>query len=230
MRRPNKLSIIGNGVVIDPWALFKEIEGLRGQGVEVTPETLKIAGNACLILPLHARLAQARDVARGSGRLGTTGRGIGPAYEDKVARRAIRVCDLADAQHLGERVAQLLLHHNALLRGLDGEEIDPTSILEPLREMAPRILPYADTVWRRLDQARRDGQRGLFEGAQGALLDVDHGTYPFVTSSNTLAGTAAGGSGLGLAIVKHLCRASGVSVSLHSLPGHGSTYTLRFPR
>ncbi len=183
--RPDKLSIIGNGVVIDPWALFEEIEGLRGQGVEVTPRNLKIAGNACLILPLHAQLDQAREKARGSGRLGTTGRGIGPAYEDKVARRAIRLCDLADDQLLPERVDQLLLHHNALLRGLEAEEIDPPTILEPLREMAPKILPYADTVWRRLDQARMDGSRVLFEGAQGALLDVDHGTYPFVTSSNT---------------------------------------------
>jgi adenylosuccinate synthase len=193
--RQNKLSIIGNGVVIDPWALFEEIEGLRGQGVEVTPENLRIADNACLILPLHGRLDRAREEARGSGRLGTTGRGIGPAYEDKAARRAIRVCDLADDENLAERVDQLLLHHNALLRGLEAEQIEPDSILGPLREMAPRILPYADTVWRCLDQARRDGRRVLFEGAQGALLDVDHGTYPFVTSSNTHAGQAAVGTG-----------------------------------
>ena len=193
--RQNKLSIIGNGVVIDPWALFEEIEGLRGQGVEVTPKNLRIADNVCLILPLHGRLDRAREEARGSGRLGTTGRGIGPAYEDKVARRAIRVCDLADDGHLAERVDQLLLHHNALLRGLEAEQIEPDSILGPLREMAPKILPYADTVWRCLDRARRDGRRVLFEGAQGALLDVDHGTYPFVTSSNTHAAQAAVGTG-----------------------------------
>ncbi len=194
--RPGKLSIIGNGVVIDPWALLDEIDVVRQQGVEVSPETLRIAENACLILPLHASLDRAREEARGSGKLGTTGRGIGPAYEDKVARRAIRVCDLAEPDQLAERVDQLLLHHNALLRGLGAAEIDAASILGPLREVAPRILPFADTVWRSLDAAVRSGKRILFEGAQGAMLDVDHGTYPYVTSSNTHAGQAAAGAGV----------------------------------
>ncbi len=194
--RPGKLSIIGNGVVIDPWALLNEIDTIRGQGVEVTPETLKVADNACLILPLHATLDRAREEARGSGRIGTTGRGIGPAYEDKVARRAIRICDLAEESGLDELVDQLLLHHNALLRGLGAEEVAAASVLEPLREIAPRLLPYADTVWRSLDTAGRSGKRILFEGAQGAMLDVDHGTYPFVTSSNTHAGQAAVGAGI----------------------------------
>ena len=194
--RPGKLSIIGNGVVIDPWALLDEIGVVRTQGVEVSPETLKIAENACLILPLHAVLDRAREDARGSGRLGTTGRGIGPAYEDKVARRAIRVCDLAEPDQLAERVDHLLLHHNALLRGLGAAEIDASSLLAELCEVAPRILPFADSVWRSLDAAIRSGKRILFEGAQGAMLDVDHGTYPYVTSSNTHAGQAAVGAGV----------------------------------
>jgi adenylosuccinate synthase len=194
--RPGKLSIIGNGVVIDPWALLDEIELVRTQGVEVSPETFKIAENACLILPLHGTLDRAREDARGSGRLGTTGRGIGPAYEDKVARRAIRVCDLAEPDQLPERVDQLLLHHNALLRGLGAAEIDAASLLAQLYEVAPRILPFADSVWRSLDAAVRSGKRILFEGAQGAMLDVDHGTYPYVTSSNTHAGQAAVGAGV----------------------------------
>ena len=194
--RPGKISIIGNGVVIDPWALDAEIEKLRAQGLEISPKTLMIADNACLILPLHATLDRAREAARGKGKLGTTGRGIGPAYEDKVARRAIRVCDLAEQDQLADRVAQLLLHHNALRRGLGAEEITPDEILDPLREITPRILPYADNVWLCLKEARRSGKRILFEGAQGVMLDVDHGTYPFVTSSNTHAGTAAVGSGI----------------------------------
>jgi len=195
--RPNKTSIIGNGVVVDPWALLREIEGIRVQGVTVTPENLKLAENACLILPLHGIVDRAREEARGSGRIGTTGRGIGPAYEDKIARRAIRVSDLSDTELLGERVDDLLQHHNAVLRGLGATEIKRDEILEPLREITPAILPFADTVWRFLDDARRQGKRILFEGAQGAMLDVDHGTYPFVTSSNTLAGQAAAGSGVG---------------------------------
>ncbi len=194
--RPGKLSIIGNGVVIDPWALLDEIELVRAQGVEISPETLKVAENACLILPLHAALDGAREDARGSGRLGTTRRGIGPAYEDKVARRAIRVCDLAEPDQLAGRVDQLLLHHNALLRGLGAAEIDASSLLAQLYEVAPRILPFADSVWRSLDAAVRSGKRILFEGAQGAMLDVDHGTYPYVTSSNTHAGQAAVGAGV----------------------------------
>ena len=195
--RPGKLSVIGSGVVVDPWALLDEIDAIRPMGVEVTPETLCVAENACLILPLHPLLDHAREAAKGSARIGTTGRGIGPAYEDKVGRRAIRLCDLADADGLAPRVDQLLDHHNALLRGLGAEPFDRDDLIDRLRRVAPRILPYAAPVWLRLDEARRRGRRILFEGAQGAMLDVDHGTYPYVTSSNTLAGQAAAGSGLG---------------------------------
>ncbi|MEE9139639.1 MAG: adenylosuccinate synthase [Alphaproteobacteria bacterium] len=195
--RPGKLSVIGNGVVIDPWALLDEIEALRARGIDVTPDSLKIAENAALILPFHGEIDRAREAARGRSKIGTTGRGIGPAYEDKVGRRAIRVCDLREPAELAERADQLLFHHNALLRGLGAREIDKGELLAALEEVAPKILPYADRVWERLDEARRQGRRILFEGAQGAMLDVDHGTYPFVTSSNTLAGQAAVGSGLG---------------------------------
>jgi len=195
--RPGKLSIIGNGVVIDPWALIEELERLAGQGIAVTPERLRIAENAALILPSHGAVDRARESARGDGKIGTTGRGIGPAYEDKVGRRAVRVCDLADEDLLSERLDGLLLHHNAVLRGLDQPLVDKAEVLDKLRAVAPRILPFADRVWACLDDARRAGRRILFEGAQGAMLDVDHGTYPFVTSSNTVAGQAAAGSGVG---------------------------------
>jgi adenylosuccinate synthase len=195
--RRDKLSIIGNGVVIDPWALVDELDRLREQGVELTPERLKIAENACLILPLHGQVDRAREEARGAERIGTTGRGIGPAYEDKVGRRAIRVCDLMDDDLLEERLDHLLLHHNALFRGLGRAEFDRAELLTGLREIAPRILPFVDRVWDVLDRARKQGQRILFEGAQGAMLDVDHGTYPFVTSSNTVSGQALTGSGFG---------------------------------
>jgi adenylosuccinate synthase len=194
--RPGKLSIIGNGVVVDPWALIGEIDAICAKGVEVTPETLKLADNAALILPSHGALDRAREQRRGEKKLGTTGRGIGPAYEDKVGRRAIRVCDLADPQALEWRVDDVLLHHNALLRGLGEAEVDRGTLLAQLREIAPRVLPYAGPVWRLLDEVRAQGKRILFEGAQGAMLDVDHGTYPFVTSSNTVAGQAAAGSGV----------------------------------
>jgi adenylosuccinate synthase len=194
--RPGKLSIIGNGVVVDPWALVAEIDAIRKKGVAVTPENLKLADNAALILPSHGALDRAREARSGAGRIGTTGRGIGPAYEDKVGRRALRVCDLADPKALEARLEPLLLHHNALLRGLDEPEIDRADLVAKLRAIAPQILPYAGQVWRLLDEARRNGRRILFEGAQGAMLDVDHGTYPFVTSSNTLAGQAAAGSGI----------------------------------
>ncbi len=195
--RPGKLSVIGNGVVVDPWALLDEIEAIRGQGVEITPDSLVLAENAALILPVHGAVDRAREAAAGKGKIGTTGRGIGPAYEDKVARRAIRVCDLADPDILPEKVERLLLHHNALLRGLGAEEMAAGDLLEKLTAVAERILPFADVVWRRLDQVRRAGRRILFEGAQGAMLDIDHGTYPFVTSSNTVAAQAAAGAGIG---------------------------------
>ncbi len=195
--RKGKLSIIGNGVVIDPWALLDEIDGLRKQGVNVTPKNLRIAENAPLILPLHRHLDLAREEASGVSKIGTTKRGIGPAYEDKVARRAIRVCDLADAENLAERIKALLVHHNALQRGMGLDPIDGDALCKELLDLAPRLLPFAGTVWRELHTARRAGKRILFEGAQGAMLDIDHGTYPYVTSSNTLAGQAATGSGIG---------------------------------
>ena len=194
--RPGKLSIIGNGVVVDPWALLAEIDTMRGKGLDISPKNLRLADNAALILPSHAALERTREERRGDRKLGTTGRGIGPAYEDKVGRRAVRVCDLADKQALEDRVDEVLLHHNALLRGLDAPPVDRGELLAALHEVAPEILPYADRCWRLLDEARRQGRRILFEGAQAAMLDVDHGTYPYVTSSNALAGQVAAGSGI----------------------------------
>ena len=192
-----KPSVIGSGVVVDPWALIDEIGRIEAQGVKITPELLTLADNACLILPLHRDLDQAREAQAGQTKIGTTGRGIGPAYEDKAGRRAIRVGDLSDPEALDAKIQRLLAHHNALRRGLDLPEVD-ASLKAQLLEIAPKVLPFAtQPVWRMLDQAYRDGRRILFEGAQGTLLDVDHGTYPYVTSSNTVAGQAAAGSGLG---------------------------------
>ncbi|MFQ5971014.1 MAG: adenylosuccinate synthase [Alphaproteobacteria bacterium] len=202
--REGKLGIIGNGVVVDPWALLEEIDELRGQGIDVTPERLRIAENAVLILPLHRHLDQALEKARGENRLGTTGRGIGPAYEDKIARRAIRLSDLADKETLRARMDQLLFHHNALLRGLGASEVDRDALLGELEALAPKVLPYADAVWRLLHEVQHQGKRILFEGAQGVMLDVDHGTYPFVTSSNTVAGQVAAGCGIGPASVDYV--------------------------
>jgi adenylosuccinate synthase len=196
-----KLGIIGNGVVVDPEALLTEIARLTAQGLVITPETLRIAENATLILPLHGALDRAREAARGEHRIGTTGRGIGPAYEDKVARRAIRVCDLAEPETLSAKLDELLLHHNTLLRGLGAQAFEKAVLLDRLLELAPLLLPFAEPVWERLDEARRAGKRILFEGAQAVMLDVDHGTYPFVTSSNTVAATAASGSGVGPGVV-----------------------------
>jgi adenylosuccinate synthase len=196
-----KLGIIGNGVVVDPEALLTEMARLTAQGLVITPETLRIAENAPLILPLHGALDRAREAARGEQKIGTTGRGIGPAYEDKVARRAIRVCDLAEPQTLSAKLDELLLHHNTLLRGLGAEPFEKAVLLDRLLELAPLLLPFAEPVWERLDEARRLGRRILFEGAQAVMLDVDHGTYPFVTSSNTVAATAASGSGVGPGVV-----------------------------
>ena len=192
-----KMGIIGNGVVIDPEALLAEIDRVRAQGLVVSPETLRIAENAVLILPVHGALDRAREAARGEKKIGTPGRGIGPAYEDKVGRRAIRMCDLGEPETLSEKLDELLLHHNALLVGLGAPVVEKGPMLEWLLTLAPRILPYVEPVWERLDAARRAGTRILFEGAQAVMLDVDHGTYPFVTSSNTLAATAASGSGIG---------------------------------
>ncbi|AEV39169.1 Adenylosuccinate synthase [Pseudovibrio sp. FO-BEG1] len=193
-----KLSVIGNGVVIDPHALVAEIERLEAQGVKISPEILRVADNATLILSLHRELDALREDASPAGtKIGTTKRGIGPAYEDKVGRRAIRVMDLANMSTLPAKIDRLLTHHNAILRGLGRDEISPETIYQELESVADKILPYMDKAWYMLDKARREGKRLLFEGAQGALLDNDHGTYPFVTSSNTVAGQAAAGSGLG---------------------------------
>jgi len=195
--RSGKLSVIGNGVVIDPWALADEIARLSGQGVEVSPDNFRIAENATLILPLHRELDALREAAAGAGKIGTTKRGIGPAYEDKVGRRAIRVMDLQNLKSLHAKIERLLTHHNALRRGLGETEISAEELHGQLAEIAPSILPFMDTVWSLLDRCRREGKRILFEGAQGTLLDIDHGTYPFVTSSNTVAAQAATGSGIG---------------------------------
>jgi adenylosuccinate synthase len=192
-----KLSVIGNGVVVDPWALLDEIARVEKQGVRITPELLALADNACLILPIHRELDSAREAAAGAGRIGTTGRGIGPAYEDKVGRRAIRVADLADRAAIDMKLERLLTHHNALRRGLGLEPADGEALIAGLLEVAPKILPFARPVWRILAERAKSGERILFEGAQGALLDIDHGTYPFVTSSNTVAGQAAAGAGVG---------------------------------
>lgn len=195
--RSNKLAVIGNGVVIDPWALLSEIEKLSGQGLTITRDNLRIAENATLILPFHRELDVMREEAAGDGKIGTTGRGIGPAYEDKVGRRAIRMEDLRNLETLGPKVDRLLLHHNALRRGLGQPEVSKDVVMRELHEIAPKVVPFIDVTWDLLDEERRAGKRILFEGAQGALLDVDHGTYPFVTSSNTVAAQAATGAGIG---------------------------------
>jgi adenylosuccinate synthase len=194
--RPGKLAVIGSGVVLDPYALLEEIGRLAAQGVAVSPDNLRIADNVTLILSLHRELDVAREAAV-HHRIGTTGRGIGPAYEDKVGRRAIRLMDLAEPAYLDRKFDRLLAHHNALRRGLGLPEVAMQTLREELLAVAPKVLPYMDRVWAVLDDRRRRGDRILFEGAQGALLDVDHGTYPFVTSSNTVAGQAATGAGLG---------------------------------
>jgi adenylosuccinate synthase len=208
--RRGKLSVIGNGVVIDPHALLEEIDRLRGQGIDVTPENLRVAENATLILPLHQELDAIRESGNPLTRVGTTRRGIGPAYEDKVGRRAIRVMDLAEPQALGRKIERLLTHHNALRRGMGLTPVAADTVHGQLESVAARVLPYMDSVWSLLDRKRREGKRILFEGAQGALLDIDHGTYPFVTSSNTVAAQAATGSGLGPAAIDYvlgICKA-----------------------
>ena len=195
--RSGKLSVIGNGVVLDPWHFKKEIEKLRAQGITIDQSNLIIAENTPLILPIHGELDRARESLEDIAKIGTTGRGIGPAYEDKVGRRAIRVSDLADTDTLEERVSRLLLHHNSLRRGMGLSEASAEDLIISLKKIAPEILKYAAPVWNILNKKRRAGQRILFEGAQGSLLDIDFGTYPFVTSSNVIAGQAATGSGVG---------------------------------
>ncbi|MCA1909000.1 MAG: adenylosuccinate synthase [Magnetospirillum sp.] len=216
-----KLSIIGNGVVVDPWALLDEIKRISDQGVNITPDVLKIAENACLILPLHGHLDRAREEASGAAKIGTTGRGIGPAYEDRVGRRAIRVCDLADDRVLEAKLDKLMTHHNALLAGLGAQPLDAQEVLRQIKDVAPKILPYADVVWQRLDEIRHTRKRVLFEGAQGAMLDVDHGTYPFVTSSSTVSGNAGTGSGVGpgqVGYVLGICKAYTTRVGAGPFP------------
>ena len=203
--RGGKLSVIGNGVVLDPWHLMHEIEGIRAQGVTITPQTLMIAENTPLILPIHGELDRAREeAARAGTKIGTTGRGIGPCYEDKVGRRAVRLADLADDATLVARVDRALQHHDPLRRGLGIDPVDREALIDALRAIAPQILPFAGPVWQVMHEARRAGKRILFEGAQGALLDIDFGTYPFVTSSNVIAGQAATGTGLGPGAVDYV--------------------------
>ena len=202
--RPGKRSMLGNGVVLDPWAFVKEVEAIASKGINVTPDNLCIAENAALILPVHRELDEMREGANSGVKIGTTKRGIGPAYEDKAGRRAIRVIDLAEPETLALKVEGLLAHHNALRRGNRLEEFEVAPLVEMLLEIAPRILPFAAPVWRLLDEAKRKGERILFEGAQGTMLDVDHGTYPFVTSSNTVAGQAAAGAGVGPAAIGYV--------------------------
>ena len=219
--RKGKLSVIGNGVVIDPWHLLSEIQGLRTQGIEISPKNLLIAENCPIILPVHGALDRAREAARGDSKIGTTGRGIGPAYEDKVARRGIRICDLGEPDILRVKIDSLLHYHNALLHGLGVETFDEGALYKQLMEIAPQILPYVGVVWSRLEAARKEGKLMLFEGAQGALLDVDHGTYPFVTSSNTVAANAATGSGVGPRVVGRavgICKAYTTRVGAGPFP------------
>jgi adenylosuccinate synthase len=219
--RGGKLSVIGNGVVLDPHALLEEIGRLKQLGVTVSRDNLRIAENATLILPLHQELDVAREAASGKSAIGTTGRGIGPAYEDKVGRRAIRLMDLADLQMLNGKIERLLAHHNALRRGLGMAELKPRTLYDELAAVAPKVLPYMDSVWLLLDAKRREGKRILFEGAQGALLDIDHGTYPYVTSSNTVASQAATGSGLGPSAIDYvlgICKAYTTRVGAGPFP------------
>lgn len=202
--RPGKLSIIGNGVVVNPTALLKEIKTVREKGVEISPENLLVAENANLILPVHEELDEAMEIARGGTPIGTTKRGIGPCYEDKIARRGIRVCDLRYPDLLREKLEAMMRHHNILLKGFGMKEIDPGVMYDALMEIAPEILRYAGVAWIKLDQAKTDGKKILFEGAQGTMLDIDHGTYPFVTSSNTVAASASSGTGMGVNAIKYV--------------------------
>ncbi len=216
--RPGKLAVIGNGVVVDPWAFIAEVEKIRAQGVTVTPETLVVAENATLILPLHRELDEARETSNSLQAIGTTKRGIGPAYEDKVGRRALRVVDLKDPAGLRAKVERLLAHHNALRRGGNLDEIEADDVVAMLAGIAPKILPFVGSAWRTLDAAHRAGKRILFEGAQAVLLDIDHGTYPYVTSSNTVAGQAAAGSGVG---PRHVGYVLGIAKAYTTRVGEG---------
>ncbi len=219
--RPSKLSVIGNGVVFDAQAFLDEVARLTSQGVEISPNNLRVAENVTLILELHRELDAQRESSNTGTAIGTTRRGIGPAYEDKVGRRAIRLMDLADLHSLPRKIDRLLAHHNALRRGMNLPEVDGRALYGDLAALAPKVLPYAETVWALLDAKRREGKRILFEGAQGALLDVDHGTYPYVPSSNTVAAQAATGSGMGPGAVGYvlgICKAYTTRVGLGPFP------------
>jgi adenylosuccinate synthase len=219
--RKGKLSVIGNGVVVDPWHLLNEIAELKGKGIEISPKNLLIAENCPVILPVHAALDRAREAARGEAKIGTTGRGIGPAYEDKAARRAIRLCDFGEPEVLRAKLDYLLHYHNALLKGFGVENFDTDGLYEKIMDIASQIMPYVGVVWSRLEAARKQGKLMLFEGAQGALLDVDHGTYPYVTSSNTVAANAAVGSGIGAKTVGRvvgICKAYTTRVGAGPFP------------
>ena len=195
--RKNKISIIGNGVVVDPWALLDEIKEIKSKGVEISEENLILSESANLILPFHKEMDEIREDAAGKAKIGTTRRGIGPAYEDKVGRRSIRVMDLISEKNLDHRLETVLLHHNAIRKGLGKELFEKNKLKKDLLEIAPQILKFSKPVWKKIDEFKNEGKKILFEGAQGILLDVDHGTYPFVTSSNTVASSAATGSGCG---------------------------------
>lgn len=216
--RKNTHSVIGNGVVLDPWALLEEIAAVGKQGVKVTPDNLSIAANVPLILPLHGELDRITEEARGRNKIGTTGRGIGPAYEDKIGRRAIRLCDLADAKALSGKIERLLVHHNALRRGFGVAETDESALVQKLLDIAPKVLPFAKPVWKMLDDAQAARKQILFEGAQGMMLDIDHGTYPYVTSSNIVAAQAATGSGFS---TEHLDFVLGITKAYTTRVGEG---------
>lgn len=216
--RKNTHSVIGNGVVLDPWALLEEIAAVGKQGVKVTPDNLSIAENVPLILPLHGELDRITEEARGRNKIGTTGRGIGPAYEDKIGRRAIRLCDLADAKALSGKIERLLVHHNALRRGYGVAETDESALVQKLLDIAPKVLPFAKPVWKMLADAQTARKQILFEGAQGMMLDIDHGTYPYVTSSNIVAAQAATGSGFS---TEHLDFVLGITKAYTTRVGEG---------
>lgn len=216
--RKNTHSVIGNGVVLDPWALLEEIAAVGKQGVKVTPDNLSIAENVPLILPLHGELDRITEEARGRNKIGTTGRGIGPAYEDKIGRRAIRLCDLADAKALSGKIERLLVHHNALRRGYGVAETDESALVQKLLDIAPKMLPFAKPVWKMLADAQTARKQILFEGAQGMMLDIDHGTYPYVTSSNIVAAQAATGSGFS---TEHLDFVLGITKAYTTRVGEG---------
>ncbi|MDD3030614.1 MAG: adenylosuccinate synthase [Alphaproteobacteria bacterium] len=219
--RPGKLSVIGNGVVVDPWHLLKEIDAIRQKGVFITPDNLLIAENCPVILPIHGALDRAREHARGEARIGTTGRGIGPAYEDKIARRAVRLCDFKEPEILRAKLSYLVTYLNERLESLGAETFDINTLYNDIMTIAPRVLPYVGVVWSRLEAARKEGKLMLFEGAQGALLDIDHGTYPYVTSSNTVAAAAAVGAGTGARTVGRvlgICKAYTTRVGAGPFP------------